>query len=45
MTSRLADLSDVDGEGVAWGAGGLLASLVVGVAVEPYRRSIGSRTW
>jgi K+-sensing histidine kinase KdpD len=41
MTSRLADLTDLDGEGAAWGAGGLLASLVVGAVVEPYRRSIG----
>lgn len=41
MTGRLADLTDVDGEDIARGAGGLLASLVVGVVVQPYRRSIG----
>jgi K+-sensing histidine kinase KdpD len=32
---------DVDGEGLAWGVAGFAASVLVGVAIEPFRRSIG----
>jgi K+-sensing histidine kinase KdpD len=30
-----------DGAGVGWAAGGVVASLVIGVLIEPFRRSIG----
>jgi K+-sensing histidine kinase KdpD len=33
--------SDIDGEGVAWALGALVASLLVGVVVEPFRDTIG----
>jgi Domain of unknown function (DUF4118) len=39
MANRLSH--QVDGEGAAWGAGAFVASLLVGVAIEPFRRTIG----
>jgi len=32
---------DIDGEGVGWAIAGLVASLLIGIAVEPFRRTIG----
>jgi Domain of unknown function (DUF4118) len=31
----------IDGEGIAWGAGAFAASVLAGVIIEPYRRTIG----
>jgi hypothetical protein len=33
--------SEIDGEGIAWGAGAFIASILVGIIIEPYRRTIG----
>jgi K+-sensing histidine kinase KdpD len=38
---RVRQFTEVDGEGVVWGAGGFAASLVVGVALGPFRGSMG----
>jgi hypothetical protein len=35
---------EIDGEGVAWAAAGFVASLLIGVVVEPFRGRSGSRT-
>src|SRR5512132_4422054 len=32
---------EIDGEGVAWAAAGFVASLVIGVVVEPFRGTVG----
>jgi K+-sensing histidine kinase KdpD len=31
----------IDGEGIAWGAGAFAASILAGIIIEPYRRTIG----
>ena len=31
----------IDGEGIAWGAGAFAASVLAGIIIEPYRRTIG----
>jgi K+-sensing histidine kinase KdpD len=41
MSSRARRLAEIDGEGAVWGGAGFLASLVVGVALSPFRASIG----
>jgi hypothetical protein len=33
--------SQIDGEGIAWGAGAFAASIVVGIILQPLRRTIG----
>ena len=39
MASRFTE--EVDGEGVAWAAAGFVASLLIGVMVEPFRNTVG----
>jgi hypothetical protein len=39
MASRFTE--EVDGEGVAWAAAGFVASLLIGVVVEPFRSTVG----
>jgi hypothetical protein len=39
MASRFTE--EIDGEGVAWGAAGFVASLLIGVAIEPFRSTVG----
>ena len=39
MASPFAE--EIDGEGVAWAAAGFVASLVIGVVVEPFRGTVG----
>ena len=39
MASRFT--AEIDGEGVAWGAAGFVASLLIGVAIEPFRSTVG----
>jgi K+-sensing histidine kinase KdpD len=39
MANRLSQ--QIDGEGAAWSVGAFVASLLVGVAIEPFRRTIG----
>ena len=39
MASRLTE--EIDGEGVAWAAAGFVASLLIGVAIEPFRSTVG----
>jgi K+-sensing histidine kinase KdpD len=41
MSSRTRQLAEIDGEGVVWGGAGFAASLIVGVALSPFRSSIG----
>jgi hypothetical protein len=41
MSSRTRQLAEVDGEGAVWGGAGFAASLVVGVALSPFRRQMG----
>ncbi len=38
MTKRR---TEIDGEGIAWGAGAFIASILVGIIIEPYRHTIG----
>jgi uncharacterized membrane protein len=33
--------TEIDGEGIAWGAGAFVASVLAGVIIEPYRHSVG----
>jgi hypothetical protein len=33
--------TEIDGEGIAWGAGGFVASILAGIIIEPYRHSVG----
>ena len=42
MASRFTE--EIDGEGVAWAAAGFVASLLIGVVIEPFRGTVGSRT-
>ena len=39
MASRFTE--EIDGEGVAWAAAGLGGSLLIGVAIEPFRSTVG----
>jgi Domain of unknown function (DUF4118) len=39
MAGRFTE--EIDGEGVAWGAAGFVASLLIGVLVEPFRGTVG----
>jgi K+-sensing histidine kinase KdpD len=39
MATRFTE--EIDGEGVAWAAAGFVASLVIGVVVEPFRGTVG----
>jgi hypothetical protein len=39
MASRLTE--EIDGEGVAWAMGGFVASLLIGVVIEPFRSTVG----
>ena len=39
MASRFTE--EIEGEGVAWAAAGFVASLVIGVAIEPFRGTVG----
>ena len=39
MASRFTE--EIDGEGVAWAAAGFVASLLIGVVVEPFRDTVG----
>jgi K+-sensing histidine kinase KdpD len=41
MSSRTRQLAEIDGEGVVWGGAGFAASLIVGVALSPFRSSLG----
>jgi K+-sensing histidine kinase KdpD len=41
MSSRRRQLAEVDGEGLVWGGIGFAASLVVGVALSPFRSQMG----
>jgi K+-sensing histidine kinase KdpD len=41
MTSKLGRRTSLDGEGVAWAVGGFVASLLIGLLVEPFRGTIG----
>jgi len=39
MASRLTQ--EIDGEGAAWAAGGFGASILTGILIEPFRRTVG----
>jgi K+-sensing histidine kinase KdpD len=39
MASRITE--EIDGEGVAWAAAGFVASLLIGVVIEPFRDTVG----
>jgi K+-sensing histidine kinase KdpD len=39
MASRFTE--EIDGEGVAWAAAGFIASLLIGVVIEPFRGTVG----
>jgi hypothetical protein len=39
MASRFTE--EIDGEGVAWAAAGFVASLLIGVVIEPFRGTVG----
>jgi K+-sensing histidine kinase KdpD len=41
MTSRLRTRTSIDGEGVTWAVGAFVASLLIGLLVEPFRGTIG----
>jgi len=41
MTSRPRRRARIDGEGVAWAVGAFIASLLIGLLVEPYRETVG----
>jgi K+-sensing histidine kinase KdpD len=41
MTSQLRRRTGLDGEGVAWAVGAFVASLLIGLLVEPFRGTIG----
>ena len=40
MTSQLRRRTSLDGEGVAWAVGAFVASLLIGLLVEPFRGAI-----
>ena len=39
MAGRFTE--EIDGEGVAWAAAGFVASLLIGVVIEPFRGTVG----
>ena len=39
MASRFSE--EIDGEGIAWAVAGFVASLLIGVAIEPFRGTVG----
>ena len=41
MTSKLGRRASIDGEGVVWAVGAFVASLLIGLLVEPFRGRIG----
>jgi K+-sensing histidine kinase KdpD len=41
MTFQLSRRTSLDGEGVAWAVGAFVASLLIGLLVEPFRGTIG----
>jgi len=41
MTSQLRRRTSLDGEGAAWAVGAFVASLLIGLLVEPFRATIG----
>jgi K+-sensing histidine kinase KdpD len=41
MTSKLRGQASLDGKGVAWAVGAFVASLLIGLLVEPFRGTIG----
>ena len=41
MTSQLRTRTSIDGEGVTWAVGAFVASLLIGLLVEPFRGTIG----
>src|SRR6266702_826791 len=41
MSSRARQFAEIDGEGMVWGGAGFAASLIVGVALSPFRSSMG----
>jgi K+-sensing histidine kinase KdpD len=41
MTSKLRQRTSLDGEGVVWAVGAFVASLLIGLLVEPFRGTIG----
>jgi K+-sensing histidine kinase KdpD len=41
MTSQLRRRTSLDGEGAAWAVGAFVASLLIGLLVEPFRGTIG----
>ena len=41
MTSKPRRLAGIDGEGVVWAVGAFVASLLIGLLVEPFRSTIG----
>ena len=41
MTSQLRRRTSIDGEGVTWAVGAFVASLLIGLLVEPFRGTIG----
>jgi K+-sensing histidine kinase KdpD len=41
MTSQLRRRTNIDGEGVTWAVGAFVASLLIGLLVEPFRGTIG----
>jgi K+-sensing histidine kinase KdpD len=41
MTARLRRRTGLDGEGVGWAVGAFVASLLIGLVVEPFRGTIG----
>jgi K+-sensing histidine kinase KdpD len=41
MTSKLGRRANIDGEGVVWAVGAFVASLLIGLLVEPFRGTIG----
>jgi K+-sensing histidine kinase KdpD len=41
MTAQLRRRTSLDGEGVAWAVGAFVASLLIGLLIEPFRGTIG----
>jgi K+-sensing histidine kinase KdpD len=41
MTAQPRRPTGIDGEGVAWAVGGFVASLLIGLLVEPFRATVG----
>jgi hypothetical protein len=41
MTSQPRRRTNLDGEGAAWAVGAFVASLLIGLLIEPFRGTIG----